>query len=280
MEIAEYKELMTVTKMLREKKIPYTLERVNTSFSIKSKAYQDSFQRRSIPPIELGFIKRIKNYVKKNNIDLNFEPVFTRDVRYVNYNLDNLGKGMYSENIIEIDLDQAYWEMAYQLGVISDEIYEYGSKENGKISKKGRLIALGSLAKKKTIIHFDGENTKIEHEQEASMRNVFLNICKAVGDVINSLREKLGSNYYFHWVDAVFIENTPSAIKIVEETFRSHGFHFKTLPLNYVKVENKTIYAEETKTGKKKQYKLPTHKELVSYYDLYRVSNLLEEMKI
>lgn len=277
----DYSNLLKITKMFKENKTPYTITRVNNSFKIESEAYNGGFSNKGINPTELGFVRRIRNYVLKNDIDLKFiDPIFTRDIHYVGYNLDKLSNGVKYDNVVEIDLDQAYWEMAYKLGVISDENYEYGSKLNDKISKKGRLIALGSLAKKTHIYDFDGEKLIKETIEEPTLRNVFLTICKEVGDIVNSLKNELGSDYLYHWVDAVFIENKITAVKKVEEVFRKHGFHFKKIPLQYIEVKNDVIHALEfdKEESEAKTYRLPTKEQIVSFYDLERINTLISNL--
>ena len=122
----------------------YTLVCTNGNYELISDLFRTKTYARNtrITPKELGFIKKVKNYIVKNLIYANFKKdYFPRNIVYMDANPK--WRGTILTDVVEVDIDQAYWETAYQLGALSKELYDQGKK--GTISKEARMVALGSL---------------------------------------------------------------------------------------------------------------------------------------
>ena len=171
-----YRKALRLAKLNEE----FKLIKVNNTFQLESAYFGKSISKRStrISPVELGFIKKVKNYVMNNHIYINFTTNFysPTDIRYIN--VKKRPSGTVIDDVIEIDIDEAYWKTAFILGVINEEIYKQGSKQNKDISKSTRLIALGSLAKKIDEYIYKG-NKMIKHQQIRSelTENIWYSIC-------------------------------------------------------------------------------------------------------
>jgi hypothetical protein len=111
-------------------------------------------------------------------------------------------------NIVELDMDKAYWTAAHKLGVISSDIYNKGLDKQYK--KVGLLACLGSLAKDKRTRLYDGNSYSKSSIVTDSKETRFLwdaisfEVDKAIKDCAGSL----GADFCFYWTDAIFLKNT------------------------------------------------------------------------
>ena len=231
-----HKELLEKQKFLIDMNEEYTIKVVNGNYELISKMFtHKTFKKSEYTIDELRFIRSVRSYIKKNEIYLlpQFQDnqVFAEDVHYVK--VARVPMFQKFENVCEVDIDQAYWETAYQLGIISDEIYVKGSK--GNISKKARLTALGSLAKKKYNYHFKGDkllDTIIE--KEPLLENLWFTICKRVSDVMHDVIAKLNGEFIFYWVDGIYFKNSPENVSAAMNTFIENGYNSKFKRINQI----------------------------------------------
>ncbi len=130
--------------LLRSEGIHYTFKNSGSSYYAESEAGKYYSVNRAITKREIGFIHSVKQYIKKNDIHKTIKPLLSEG-RYSRIQYFKYSKKLKNEDtIFEVDIDKAYWNMAYRLGIINQEIYEKGLT----ISKVARLATLGSLAKK------------------------------------------------------------------------------------------------------------------------------------
>lgn len=201
---------------------------------------------------ELGFLRRVKSeaefyrdFLCKNR------SVDRSNIRYVK--LDSVPRGTYRD-YIELDINRAYWETAYRMGVISQSTYNNADK----YSKRVRLIALGALATGRIDMMFDGvELTEIESEKEASEDTsfIFFKIAYAVGVAVNSIYLNLNEiepgGCLGYWVDAVFVKKH-LAQKAQELFYDLFSFECKEVLLSSLTVvekeHDKKVYMIERKT--------------------------------
>ncbi len=233
---AHHKELLEKQKFLIDMNADYTIKVVNGNYELISEMFaHKTFKKSDYTIDELRFIKSVRLYIKKNEIYLmpQFQDnqVFSTDVHYVRVARVPMFKKF--DNVCEVDIDQAYWETAYQLGLIDDAIYVKGSK--GNISKKARLTALGSLAKKKYNYHFKGDkllDTIIE--KEPLLENLWFTVCKRVSDVMHNVIAELGSDFIFYWVDGIYFKNTPENVSKAMSVFIDNGYNSKFKKINQI----------------------------------------------
>lgn len=150
----------------------------------------------------LGFIRSVKADFNKSNVDL---PKVDPSQIYYFFCSDSLVDGTY-EDVIEVDINKAYWELAFRNKIISQDIYEKGLK----VDKMDRLISFGSLATKRNIYNYNensGLYDYIGQEFSESGRNAFFYVCAQLGDIMNSAMQEIGANFLFYWVDAFFIKS-------------------------------------------------------------------------
>ena len=239
--VEKSKSILEKALYLSKKGDEFTLRKINNSFTLESKWFGNcsSSANKKIAPIELGFIKRVKNYIIKNMVYDNFMETlyYPIDIMYVE--VKKYPPETEFKRIVEIDIDEAYWKTAQNLKVISPELYEEGSKEFGKISKLGRLVSLGSLAKKEMIYSYQGSRLiRSEVKRSTLTENIWYSICKRVSDVMFEARNIAGENFVLYWVDGIYIEYNEKKIQEITKMFKSYGYDVK------VKDNYKAFYTE------------------------------------
>ena len=159
----------------------------------------------------------------------------------------------------EIDLTQAYWNLAFINKIISEKTYLFAN--NPKISKKARLIALGTLAKRVRSIKFNGEMYEgVPIENEAETARLFYFCCMEVSKFMQDLKQMAGADFLFYWVDAIFLRNGDASryaeiyldklhAELLKEHPNLHKQFYKKYKINKVK-RNKSaliIYSTDHK---------------------------------
>jgi len=224
--------------------IPHVVKTTNSTVRIeipnaKPMLFSDGF----IPMKYLAFIKKVKTCVQKSSAFRENKEYIKRlssqDVKYI---LDNSSKSGYYEDCTELDINGAYWVCAYHLGYITDEIYREGIalKKDGrlKIPKMVRLIALGALARKRTVREYCPEKLGYDYkglEYDPELGGVFFHTAKRVGEIMLQCVEEMGqSPFLLFWVDAFIVET--SACWIVEHFMRQSGYEVKRKRLHYLNI--------------------------------------------
>jgi len=238
---APYHKILEKQKILIAMGEAYTIKVVNGNYELISKLFnQKTFKKSEYTTDELTFIKSVRRHIVKNKIYLlpRFQEnqLFSDDVHYVK--VAQVPRGKVFNNVCEVDIDQAYWETAYQLGIISDSIYVKGSK--GNISKKARLTALGSLAKKAYQYKFEGDKlVETITDSEPLLENLWFTICKRVSDVMHKVIESLGKEFIFYWVDGIYFKNSPELVSKTMHIFMENGYNSKFKRINQIAFHDK-----------------------------------------
>jgi len=207
-------------------RVPFKVATSGSFCSVQSKVFNFSCVNKSFEPKDLNFIKSVKRYVKKNNISLKFIDQYYKgkNINYIAVNT-KIKEGEVFNNVCCIDLKSAYWQSAYLLGCISQEIYQEGLNRD----KITRLASLGSLAKKTEHREFDGTEYKlVDLELSLETENVWFAICHNVDEVMKSCVKLLGKDFLFYWVDGIYFADTPENRAKVFDCFSSFKFESKT----------------------------------------------------
>lgn len=209
--------------------IPHTAYFTNQSTHIKlinePIAYflAPSFLKKS----DLGFIKKVKDFAKKT--DLPQTGVNSSDISYYRFNSIPEETG----EVMEIDVNKAYWELAHRYGYISSEIYQAGL-DTEKIGKLTRLVALGSLASKKKVFQFDGQNYHpIGYQFDPVLRSYFFHVSLELDLIMNRIFTDIGESALFYWFDAFFV--SPEVAGYIENELNREGLGIKKQPIREVK---------------------------------------------
>ena len=154
--------------------------------------------------------------------------------------------------------------MARNLGYISEKMYQKGieinEKGENKIPKMIRLIALGALARKRTVREFTKEKgyTSLPLDYDPELGGVFFHISKHLGELMLQCIDEIGDDpFFFFWVDALMIHT--SAKWAVTNFFQNAGYEVKEKP--YAKIEITEVKGQKVgicyeKSGRKKPFNL------------------------
>lgn len=198
---------------------------------------------------ELSFIKQTRKEAEASQVEpLGFSA---KDIFY--YRFRDLAPGRY-EGVTEVDVNSAYWEIARQKGIISEQLYKKGLND---VSKMARLVALGSLATVRHHYVYDLSKGKYKSEKvecNERTRSYFFDVAKQLDEVMARCIQK--HQVLFYWVDA-FILKAEHAARVRAE-LEGEGLPSKVIPLQYVEVSRlksgRRLLKVVTKEGKIKPF--------------------------
>lgn len=236
-------KILKTAQWYRKNKFVFTCTYSHTRVRIDSPHGSYTSNNSLFPAGELNFIKQVKGHILKSGGHLKVkqdckQDHLVKEPVYYHYG-KSLKDSEYIPDIYCIDIKSAYWQTAYGLGLITDAMYKKGNE----VSKKTRLAAIGSLAKKTTTYSFDGKEQKLiskNYEETEFLWNI---ICNIVGDVLMDASSAAGEDFLFFWVDGIFIKE--GAIDAVTNVFIKSGYEFSVKKLPGMLVRRKAIYVVE-----------------------------------
>lgn len=203
---------------------PFVLTKSGTSYKLESRFFKSKAFRAGFKSADVAFIKKVKRHIVSNDIADNFidrdylaEKIFYIEVK-------EYAEGEVLNDIVEIDINWAYWQTAYLMGIISKGIYNQGLS----IDKRVRLACLGTLAKRTTTWEYDGkEFKKLKEERSYDTENIWFAICRRVSDVMRECLEIAGDDFVFYWVDGIYVRNNADVIGRIMQCFAKWGYEGK-----------------------------------------------------
>ena len=170
---------------------------------------------------EFSMVKRnIKSYIDENGY---IEPV---EELPVNCNNENFDKSKL-DDVIGIDIDNAYWTMAYLKGYINENTYKKGLEN--KEFKPIRLSALSTLGKGKTYKVYKGgiyTNDEISNADK-ELENFYLDIRFSTYGVLLEIANELKDDFYCWKTDAIFFIDTKENKELVRKRLLDYGLESK-----------------------------------------------------
>lgn len=159
-----------------------------------------------------------------------------------------------SEPILKIDLSEAYWRKACQMGIISKKTQKAFKSllfASYKEEKLCRLKALGSLATIRTIkIYKKGKLVDEYIECEKPLRNLYLAICELVSQDMQKIITEVGGLYYY-W-DCVFVRVADNKEQKIVSKIEKLGYKCRVEKDNAVVINNgqcDMLYCEKSEIG-------------------------------
>ena len=186
--------------------------------------------------VDLSLISMVKRDAKKFLEEKGEISVSSGDVRYIDFNM-NIPCGQYTD-VAEFDLNSAYWELAKYHGFISDKTYNFAKKKTKKgeplISKKGRLVALGSIATSTMSYRYVKGKYEDLDEKRLPTSGMFFTCAKEVADQMTRAMDTFGNDLFFYYVDAIFCTRkvSPDMCQFIEDD----GMKLKYVPLEYINI--------------------------------------------
>lgn len=147
---------------------------------------------------------------------------------HVNFNIHDIPE-MNLDRAFCIDLVSAYPYTLLNSGIIPQSTFDYIQA----LPKNERLPAIGMLAKRQTIEHWEnGKHTK-NMPKHSETENIFYYTIHHVQQVMNTCKSILSGldepYYYFHWVDGIFfsVDTPKDRIQMLEEYLDDCAFKYK-----------------------------------------------------
>jgi hypothetical protein len=210
-------------KRLDSKKLPYKLRKGSECTEIL--LYDTLFvftSTKNFPQKKLflfNLVKRnVQKYIMENgSVKLPEVNLSTR------YNLDYA-----YETSIGIDLNHAYWRIAYVKGFINKKTYEYGLDPDCKAI---RLATLSVLGREKKFIEINTDKPKeyIVQKFDKTLNDVFKYIRLECFYMMNSLAKKLGDQFDCWKTDCIYFNDTPENRLLVTNYFNQKNMTYKVL---------------------------------------------------
>jgi len=166
-----------------------------------------------------AMVKRdIERYIAENGY------ITPSDELPVNYTSD-----IFDENnkVVGMDMDNAYWTIAYLKGYISENTYNKGLEK--KEFKPIRLSALSTLGKGKTYKVFKDGKYEFDEIAKANkeLENFYLDIRYSTYGVLLEIANELGDDFHSWKTDCIFFKDTKENIDLVRKRFDEFGIQSK-----------------------------------------------------
>ena len=220
-------------KAYRQDGIPYTLFVSNLSSKVITSMGHTIYTGNPISRKEMGFVNKVRfsldSLMKTDN-----RVIPKKYSKAIYFKVNKLEENKVYKNLVEVDINGAYWRTANLLNFISDDLYQKGLFE----TKNSRLIALGQLAKNQSVFRFNGKSVRRLADICDPKKQYFWDlICKYTGNVLIDISKE--TDYLFFWVDAIFIplEQLP----IVKQMLREFGYQYKTKKIDTIILSKKQL---------------------------------------
>jgi len=215
--------------------VPFELYSSNeTSKLINLKLGIKYFTGDPISSKELGFVNTMRVRLKKRIEDLNVTvPKKYRKPQY--FRLGPITPDEKYTDVIEIDINNAYWQTARIVNLIDEETFQLGLTK----SKKSRLAGLGQLGKRQAVFHFDGFRMRRKADRVDKVNEYVWNqICLKTTNTLNDISENCP--FILYWVDAMFVQKKHAAA--VKRMLKNAGYMYKTKKIEYIELSNNVLH--------------------------------------
>lgn len=207
---------------------PFTIGYTSNTTTLQTELYKYMATNSAIPLKELAFVKQVKGY--NENLILPKVDISPKGINYFKFR--NLQPGEYND-IIEVDVNAAYWNIAKEKGYLSEELYQKG----GTVSKMARLVALGAMASNQRQYQFTGERYNyIGEKVNERTRSYFFDVAKTLDIMMMEGLESF-ADVIFYWVDAFFVRR--ASAKKIADFFDAHDLGVKYKEVDKLVVEEK-----------------------------------------
>ncbi len=233
-------------------RMPFTVVSSGNSYEMNSDRFNSKSFSKTITPKDLGFIRSLKIKLVKEEHALRFiDTVYrSKKIHYIDVN-SKIREGHKFDNVACIDINNAYWQTALLLGLIDQKMYEEGLIKD----KLVRLTALGSLAKKKDIYKFNGEDYEyVDTIRSTQTENLWFAICYTVAQAMQEVSKSLGDDFIFYWVDGIYFVNTEENKLKVRQAFDRLGYEYKDEAVSRIEFEEHHFYVHSEKEKSKKKF--------------------------
>lgn len=129
---------------------------------------------------------------------------------------------------IGIDVNHAYWRIAYIKGIISEKTYNNGLSEDCKALRLATLSVLGR-EKKFVPVNIEGGTEDVVQVLDPEHLKIFRYIRLVCYDMMNTIAKKLGNDFDCWKTDCIYFHDTPENRKIIIDYFERKKMTYKIL---------------------------------------------------
>ena len=162
--------------------------------------------------------KDIASWLEENNneISLTTHPVNKTNT---NYNKEN--------STIGIDLNHAYWRIAFLKGYIQEETYQKGLDD--EMPKSVKLATLSTLGRPKSYdVYVRGEFSHVEKtEADNVLMDIYHDIRQSTYSIMQEIADELGNDFFCWRTDCVYFKNTVDNCNKVISIVEQHNIGWK-----------------------------------------------------
>jgi hypothetical protein len=162
--------------------------------------------------------KNVNDWLAENKgkIELSNLPVNNTNPKYDKLN-----------NTIGIDLNHAYWRIAFLKGYINEDTYLKGLKEG--MPKSVKLATLSTLGRPKSYdIYKQGKFSHTEKtEANNNLMDVYHHIRQSTYKIMLEIANALGNDFFCWRTDCIYFNNTEENCEIVITIVESHNIGWK-----------------------------------------------------
>ena len=187
------------------------------------------------------------------------------------YMVETTGDCIDINNVMEMDITKAYYQMAYNLGYLSKKFF----KMTLTLPKIIRLRLLGSIATKRVVETYkNGKVVEMKIVEDLRMRDIWFHICYNVGKVMKQCSEATQDFFIFYWVDGIYFQRHPKfdakndpTKQIIQKIFEKNNLKFTINQLEKISLHNLNdeIMLKCWKDGKVKSNFSVPHKKVKKY---------------
>ena len=226
---------------------------------------------------EMILQRKLKSEIEKNTKNQEIKFSSSKKIQFfefdssLKYMVETSGDYIEIDNVLEMDITKAYYQMALNLGYISKKFFDVTLK----LPKHIRLRLLGSIATKRVIEKWENGNVvEMKIVEDLRMRDIWFEICYNVGKVMKECSEAIQDYFIFYWVDGIYFQQHPQfpkeydpTIQIIANIFQKNGLKFTINELEKISLQNYNdeIMLKCWKNGKiKSNFSVP-HKKVKKY---------------
>lgn len=158
------------------------------------------------------------------------------------------GEVLMFKDVVQYDINKAYYTIARNMGLISEEYYQ----KYIDLPKQIRLVLIGAMATKKRIKEFrEGKLISQETKEDKILRMAFKKIVFETDKILLQMSKALKNEFLMYWVDGIICKNTKKVKNIVEYYSKLNKIEFSKDQLNFVEVKNEERIKVNVHTGQR-----------------------------
>lgn len=166
-----------------------------------------------------GMVKKDVNNWLQSNPD---------DIEYRNLPVNNANPYYNKSNkTIGIDLNHAYWRVAYLKGYISQNTYDKGLGE--KMPKSVKLATISTLGRPKTYDVYVGGNYSHTEKSDADnkLMDIYHDIRQSTYEIMQEISDALGNEFFCWRTDCIYFNDTEENRQIAIDIIENHNIGWK-----------------------------------------------------